>query len=186
MQSVAQSSTDVERLILFKDLVHEYDSMAAAFPIDRSGLMSSPGFTRSTDWWPQLIRAFALRKFFLQKSDPVHCYMIYRAYLNAVGEPIETDQTFEEYSASVVGLVGRNIKRADGAVPAKVMVEDLLYGVYLHGHPDRYEKVQSYRNRFDGGDIAIRSWTTEAEKHLHWLYHLILVAEVKGRLSLPE
>ena len=177
--------TDVERLSLFKDVANEYFDMSNAFPIDDWDLTSIPGFARASDRWQQLVRAFALRKFFLTKSDNVHCHKVYRAYLRAVSEPIDTDLTLEEYSTSVAGLVGLDFKLPDGGIPVRDVVNDLLYGAFLHGDPVKLERVKDFRRRFDE-DWAIRKWTEEAHKHLEWLYYQILRAEVKGRLQRLE
>lgn len=177
--------SDVERLTLFKELVNEYHRMAAAFPVDSTDLSSIQGWSSASDHWQQLIRAFALRKFFLQKSDPVHCHMVYRSYLNALGEPLEADQTFEEYAASVAGLVG-DFKLPGGAVTAGEVVEDILYGIYLHGYAERYAAVKKLRLWFGDEDALVRSWATAAEKHLRGLAHQVLMAELAGRIHRPE
>ena len=183
MRSMADL-TDIERLSLFKDVANEYFDMSAAFPIDNSNLTSIPGFTRASDRWHQLVRAFALRKFFLTKSDNVHCHKVYLSYQRAVSEPIETDMTLEEYFTSVAGLVGLDLELPDGGIPVRDVVNDLLYGAFLHGDPAKLKRVKDFRRRFDE-DWAIRKWTEEAHTHLEWLYHQVLRAEVKGRLAIP-
>ena len=174
---------DIERLSLFKEVADEYFLMSAVFPVNPSDLTSIERWSRAPDRWQQLVRAFALRKFFLQKSDNVHCHKVYRSYLRAVSEPIDTDLTLDDYTASVAGAVGLDFALPDGAHLPRDTVEDLLYGVFLHGDPDRLKRVKRYRQMFDE-DWAIREWAAKAHKDLESLRHQIFMAEHRGRLVL--
>lgn len=72
LHDVSSPPTDFVRLMLFCELVDEYDDLADAFPMNEPSLELIP-FSRepALDRWTRVVRAMALRKFAIGKTDHV-------------------------------------------------------------------------------------------------------------------
>jgi len=178
--------TDLERLAVFMEVTNEHLTLSAVFPIDRT--VPAQGLPQpSGDRWNRLVRAFALRKFFLSQNDDMYCVTFYDSLLSALGDNRKDDDlTHEQYADSVADVVPVKIKLPDGGIPAQQIVEDVLYGYFLHGDIDRLRQAKKFRSPFGNeSDILLHIWTNKAEKHLEWLCGQVLRAETQRRLELP-
>lgn len=129
---------DISHVRLFMALADEYESLAAAHPvIDQFtfGADRSPA-----DRWARLVRAFALRKFTLQTTDNVYLTRVADALDRLLPTPLIR---IGLKTAEISAALREPIHVGEKVLDPNAIVTDLLYGVYLHGDFDRWQRRAS-------------------------------------------
>lgn len=183
MGDVSGPPSDFARLVLFCDLADQYDDLAVALPVVDMDLQLVPLSPEpAPDHWPRVVRAMALRKFMLTKSDHVYVPTV----LDAV-ERCLTDQSLvqnvEGYREGFRGL-GLAIRVDEGSgVPriAPEIIEDLIYGGLLHGDYDRHRRVRSRPSMTH--DVSLWQFTSDAEHFIRQLRGVIRGSIDEGILA---
>lgn len=175
-------STD--RLLLFKELVDDYDTMAEAFAVSENDEGFDMKVRSQESRWRYLVRAGALRKFVLSRSDDVHFVKV----LDAVEELLPAGVTRVPVSNARenFGKIATvfTVDEGDGPMPLTSLIEDFIYGSLLHG-----DLVRWRRNRSRGPetyDFALWIFVLDAESAVRWLRKLIQLAVKDGLIVLPE
>lgn len=148
---------DISRVRLFIALAAEYESLVEEFPAPSNFTF---GASRDDgDRWSRLVRAFALRKFTLQASDHVYLANVAEALNRLLPPPIER-----------IGLTSARIRQAllepihvgEKVIDPSHIVEDMLYGVYLHGDYDRWARRASALRLVDEYSLYVYTLRSEA------------------------
>jgi hypothetical protein len=163
-------ATDAELVEHFLVLVDEYETLAAAFPVEQATFTIGGDIRPQTDRWHRLIRAFALRKFFTTSSDTVFCTKVYEAHLRLLGitDTVPLREAYLDAVESVIHGGSRYGDRAGGGtVNTEQVVTDLLYGIFLHGDIERAKRAKRREGLID--ENALWIWTHGAEHQLRWL-----------------
>lgn len=126
---------DLSRVRLFRALVAEYESLSAAFPAPSSFTFGAT--RRPTDRWSRLVRAFALRKFTLQAGEHVHVIEVADALDRLMPSPLKRLALSEE---SLAAQLREPIHVGEKVLEPRAIVTDMLYGVYLHGDFNRWQR----------------------------------------------
>lgn len=152
--------THEARIELFLALVEDYRELAEALPADP--VMTLGGKRDPQDHWHRLLRAFALRKFTAEKDT---------VYLPTVAGSLEAllppDQRGDgDFTTGMTKLLQKieagQIAFGVNQERAKTIVRDVLYGRYLHGD---YDKWQRSTTRFDFiQEPAVWEWVTNVER----------------------
>lgn len=175
--------SDFARLLLFCDLADEYDELATALPVVELGLQLVPFSAEPAhDHWPRVVRAMALRKFVLTKSDHVYIPSVLDAVVRCLTNQ-SLVQNVEGYREGFRGL-GIAIKVDEGSnVPrtAPEISEDLIYGSLLHGDYDRHERVKSRPSTTH--DISLWQFTSDSEHYIRRLRGVIRRSIDEGILA---
>lgn len=164
--------THEARIDLFLALVEDYRELAETLPADRS--MRIGGKRDPQDHWHRLLRAFALRKF-TARDDPVYLPTVADS-LQAVLPPDQHgDGDFKSgMTALLEELEAGQIAFGVNQERAKKIVFDTLYGRYLHGDYDKWQRSMTRIDYFQ--EHALWEWLTNVEdfvfklaKELHQL-----------------
>lgn len=162
------------RLELFVALADEYTALTAGFPVDQRTFMLG-GSRTPADRWHRLIRSFALRKFFIGQ-DHVNIGTV----LDAVNVEFPGSKEFSEgYRRATDALVNGGGVFGDPTgehVRAEDVVRDALYGLFLHGDYDKWQRAEARRGLID--EFALFQWTSGAETQLRQIRDF--VAELIG------
>ena len=174
--------THEARIDLFLALVEDYRQLAEALPADPK--MRIGGKRDPQDHWHRLLRAFALRKF-TAADDTV--------YLPAVAGSLEAllppDQRGDSDFTTGMTEVLQEIEAGQVAFGvnqerAKTIVRDVLYGRYLHGG---YDKWQRSTTRLDFiQEHAVWAWMTNVEGFVFTLAKELHQLREDGTLPHPE
>lgn len=158
---------DATRLELFCSLVAEYDVLAEALPVDQSSFQIGGFASRDPkDRWHRLLRAFALRKFVATK-DQVYVGTVLES-LNAVLPDDVPPADLEGFRPDLLRALrgaAEFVQRDGSSVGAHDVVQDVLYGVYLHGDHERWIRSKA-RDPFQE-EHALWTWTGTVESIIH-------------------
>lgn len=131
---------DISRVRLFIALAAEYESLVEELPAPSSFTFGTP--RDSGDRWSRLVRAFALRKFTIQPSDHVYLGTVAASVNRMLPEP-EPGLDFGDDQLRRALRESQTIHVGGDAINPDSVVEDLLYGIYLHGDFDRWQRRAS-------------------------------------------
>lgn len=161
-------------LRLFADLVDDYDSLCAAFPIDRSVHELLDGQPVSeTQRWHRTVRVLAVRKFVLPRQDAVRVDRVIAALERCHAAPLE-DPAINKANHAFDEIRERFGECVD-------VLEDILYGVFLHGEYERYLRDRA-RDELTK-DLALLAFGESAEFLVRNLRYAIRTAAREGRLN---
>ncbi|GAA3526499.1 hypothetical protein AFL01nite_04800 [Aeromicrobium flavum] len=175
--------SDPELLGLFCQLVEEYDRLGAAFPISVTSFELTPeNYLDDTERWHRVVRAMALRKFVLGHQDHVRADKVLSALRNCLRDPADA-VVLERWSDDFrsIGAKVQIDEGADARSSLTEVLEDLIYGSYLHGDLDRWKRTTS---RWQASvDLALWMFSEDAEYYIRRLRTVVLVAAREGRLT---
>lgn len=165
--------TDFARLELFCELVDEYDALSRSFPVDSTSFAVVPvSETPAPERWDRIVRAMALRKFILTKSDNVHVAKV----LNSV-EACLVDRSLiknlEQWRIDFTS-VARQMRIVEGPgleISVPEIIEDMIYGGLLHGDYDRRLRVNSRPHLTH--DLSLFQFVTGSEHYVRELRDVI-------------
>jgi hypothetical protein len=168
---------------LFCQLVEEYDRLGAAFPVSVTSFELMPEKALDdTERWHRIVRAMALRKFVLGQHDHVRADKVLGALRNCLRDP--ADAVVLERWPDDFRAIGTKVQVDEGGDARRSLaevLEDLIYGSYLHGDLDRWQRTTS---RWQGSvDLALWMFSEDAEFYIRRLRSAILVAAKEGRLT---
>lgn len=175
--------SDPDLLGLFCQLVEEYDRLGAAFPVSVTSFELTPeNYLDDTERWHRIVRAMALRKFVLGQQDHVRADKVLGALRNCLSDPADAEllarwvDDFEAIGTKVQIDEGGDARRSLAEV-----LEDLIYGSYLHGDLDRWKRTSS---RWQTSvDLALWMFSEDAESYIRRLRSVVIVAAREGRLT---
>lgn len=175
--------SDPELLGLFCQLVEEYDRLGAAFPVSVTSFELTPETDLDdTERWHRIIGAMALRKFVLGQQDHVRADKVLGALRNCLRDPADA-----ELLARWLGdfrAIGTKVQIDEGGDARRSLaevLEDLIYGSYLHGDLDRWRRTNS---RWQASiNLALWMFSEDAESYIRRLRSVVLVAAREGRLT---
>lgn len=178
-----RAPSDPELLGLFCQLVDEYDRLGAAFPVSVTSFELTPEhYLDDTERWHRVVRAMALRKFVLGQQDHVRADKVLAALRNCLRDP--ADAVVLEQWADDFRSIGTKVQIDEGADARRSLtevLEDLIYGSYLHGDLDRWKRTTS---RWQASvDLALWMFSEDAEYYIRRLRTVVLVAAREGRLT---
>lgn len=166
--------SELERVRLFVELVDEYEALAAALPVEQHKFVLGTS-QDSPDYWPRLVRAFALRKFiYPTTTDHVGLNKVIAAIHEIAPAVVsEVNATVGEDIMKAIerGLVGFGIGGGKIVGQGAVAV-DLLYGAHLHGDYDRWQRTKAPEQRAHVHG-ALWRWTSDGER---WMREVAKVA----------
>lgn len=175
--------SDSRLLGLFCQLVDEYDRLAAVFPVSVTSFELIPETSDDdTERWHRIVRAMALRKFVLGQHDHVRADKVLVAFRNCLVDPVDA-AALERWSDDfrAIGTKVQIDEGDDARRSLSEVLEDLIYGSYLHGDLDRWERTAS---RWRGTvDLALWMFSEDSEFYIRRLRSLIRAAAKEGRLS---
>jgi hypothetical protein len=186
VRSMSGPPSDFARLLLFCELVDEYDDLASALPLTQGDFELIPfAFERAPDHWPRVVRAMALRKFVFTRSDHVYVPTVLDAVVRCLADAtlspnVETHR--ERFRA-----LARTIQIDEGSGTPRTapeIIEDLIYGGLLHGDFDRHERVKL--RPFITHDVSLWFFVTDAEAMLRSTRSAIRDGIDKGLLLDPS
>lgn len=135
--------SEFARLEIFCALVDAYDELATAFPVEQSSFNFGGPARPPADRWHRMVRATALRKFVLGRSDQVYVGTVLRAITAcaASDDPVATE-VVDAFSNGLdrVGTVAC-FSDSFGDYDAAELVEDFIYGGLLHGDYGRWQRA---------------------------------------------
>jgi len=179
---VSAPPTPFSRLILFCDLVDEYDELAEAFPVTETSFdLLADQSVASPDRWPRIVRAMALRKFALGKTDQVYVPRV----LDSAAQCATDDQTregIENMRHRFAGLA-LAVTVDEGAATnrtAPELIEDYIYGGLLHGDYRRHLRVKERPEATH--DLSLLLFVTDVENYIRLLARLTRRAIADGQL----
>lgn len=175
--------SEPELLGLFCELVEEYDRLGAAFPVSTTSFELIPeNHLDDTERWHRIVRAMALRKFVLGQQDHVRADKVLGALRNCLRDP--ADAVVLERWPDDFRSIGTKVEIDEGGDARRSLaevLEDLIYGSYLHGDLDRWRRTTS---RWQGSvDLALWMFSEDAEFYIRRLRSAIRAAAREGRLS---
>lgn len=175
--------SDPELLGLFCQLVAEYDRLGAAFPVSATSFELAPeSYLDDNERWHRIVRAMALRKFVLGQQDHVRADKVLAALRNCMRDP--ADAILLERWSDDFRAIGTKVQIDEGADARRSLtevLEDLIYGSYLHGDLDRWKRTTS---RWQVSvDLALWMFSEDAEFYIRRLRALVLAAAREGRLT---
>lgn len=175
--------SDPELLGLFCQLVDEYDRLGAAFPVSVTSFELIPEtHLDDTERWHRIVRAMALRKFVLGQQDHVRADKVLSALRNCLQNP--DDAIVLERWPDDFRAIGTKVQIDEGGDARRSLaevLEDLIYGSYLHGDLDRWKRTTSRWQR--SVDLALWMFSEDAEFYIRRLRTVIRVAAREGRLN---
>lgn len=143
--SRGEPPSDLARLEIFYSLVGEYDALAAAFPIENeSTFVAGSNHQRDPkDKWHRIVRIMTLRKFTIAKGDHV--------YVTRATDSIRAVATSPEWADHLEPILATWVSAVEDIGTSMLyndrsgfdVVEDLAYGLYMHGDYDRWQRVRS-------------------------------------------
>lgn len=177
------SPSDPELLALFCQLVGEYDRLGAAFPVSVTSFeLTAETRPDDTERWHRVVRAMALRKFVLGQQDHVRADKVLRALRNCLRDP--ADAVLLERWSDDFRAIGTKVQIDEGGDARRRLaevIEDLIYGSYLHGDLHRWRRTTS---RWQASvDLALWMFSEDAESYIRGLRSVVLVAAREGRLT---
>lgn len=180
----ATPPSDLHRLVLFVDLVNQYDELAVVLPVNQDSFNIGGPPRDPSDRWHRMLRAFALRKF-VAPTDQVCIQKVAPALINSLPDdyPSKTEDDIKEFvrSAENPGVVFGDGN--GGHVGPREVVRDLLYGLYLHGDYDKWMASAPRVGLVE--DMALWQWTLGVEGLVRQLRDLIMERVEEGNLVLP-
>lgn len=175
--------SDPELLGLFCQLVEEYDRLGAAFPVSVTSFeLTAENSLDDTERWHRIVRAMALRKFVLGQQDHVRADKVLSALRNCLRDPADAvllERWSDDFRA--IGTKANIDEGGDARRSLAEVLEDLIYGSYLHGDLDRWRRTT---NRWQASvDLALWMFSEDAEFYIRRLRSVVLVAAREGRLT---
>lgn len=156
-----RAPNDEAQIDLFLALVEDYRELAERLPA--STAMTLGGQRDPQDHWHRLLRAFALRKF-ISKTDSVYLPKVAKSLQALLPEDQQGDGHFEEGMTKIVDeLLEGNGAYGTGQERAHLIVLDDLYGRYLHGDYDKWQRTMSRGNDLTR-EVALWEWVTHIEE----------------------
>lgn len=175
--------SDPELLGLFCQLVEEYDRLGAAFPVSVTSFeLTSENYLDESERWHRIVRAMALRKFVLGQHDHVRADKVLAALRNCLRDPADAvllERWSDDFKA--IGAKAQIDQGADARRNLTEVLEDLIYGSYLHGDLDRWKRSTSRRQA--SVDLALWMFSEDAEYYIRRLRTVVLVAAREDRLT---
>lgn len=182
---VSAPPNDESRLVLFLDLVEDYRSLANALPADVQFTLGSLEPRQVQDHWHRLLRAFALRKF-VSPADHVTVARVVSS-LDAL-MPQRNSQVKEEMEMLVAkatrGVAAFGSGGVDGYDHADNITMDALYGRYLHGDYDRWERSRARPQLYE--EMALWSWVSNVESLVFSIERSILALRADGVVDIAD
>ena len=174
---------DADLLGLYCGLVDEYDRLGEAFPVSTTSFdLTSDSPLGSGERWHRIVRAMALRKFVLGANDHVRADKTLAALKRCMSDPADLrvlDRWQSDFEA-----IGTRVHMDEGADTKQSLadlLEDLIYGSYLHGDLERWNRTQA---RWQGSvDLTLWMFSEDAEHYIRRLRSVIRVAAAEGRLT---
>lgn len=176
---------DADLLGLYCDLVDEYDRLGEAFPVSTTSFdLASDSPLGSRERWHRIVRAMALRKFVLGANDHVRADKTLAALKRCLSDPEDLrvlDRWQSDFDA--IGTRVQVDEAGDAKRSLADLLKDLIYGSYLHGDLERWNRTQT---RWRGSvDLALWMFSEDAEHYIRRLRSVIRLAASEGRLT-PE
>lgn len=169
---------------MFCDLVDEYDEIAEAFPVDQSTFTIGGPPRPASDRWSRIVRAMVLRKFILQTNDQAHISKVVAAVRACALDPI-ANEFADEVEKRAEGICTTVIygTPGDGARRADEIVEDVVYGGFMHGDYGRWSRTR------DRSSIMVEQplwdFTLDSERLVRPVRDGIRVLIEEGKLGRP-
>lgn len=172
--------SDAQRIAHFCRLVNEYDDLCSAVPVSVASfeLVQVAEPIAPEERWHRMIRAMALRKFVLGQEATVRADTVLDAIERSLVETTDLDGLRADFR-SIGRLV--NVNEGHGGLPVKDVLEDLIYGTYLHGDYDRYKRSMARASLTR--DMALWMWSEQAEFHVRNLRGLVVSGVKEGKLE---
>lgn len=167
----------------FLEMVEEHDGLCREFPVEQRSYNFAAVDEKAK--WARRVRAFSLRKFTMSKRDDVHVVKVLRAVEALAAEngtKLDASDLIEGYQKFVDGGIAFGDPVSGGNIHASDVIEDLLYGGYLHGDYDRWQKVKRRGELTE--DTALWQWTMGAEDLIRHVAAVIHELEERGVFSL--
>ena len=178
--------TKQEYLRFYLALVDDYDALCEEFPVEQD-TFSIPVKDPSHRWL-RLVRAFALRKFVLQKGDVAHVENVLDVLIQLAAENGKTVDV-AEYRAALLALINGGAAYGDPSngntmIQADTIIEERLYGGYLHGDYDKWRSAAAREGFIE--ENALWTWTGGAEHCVRSVARLIRQCEEDGYIPSLE
>lgn len=178
----SRAPNDEAQIDLFLALVEDYRELAERLPA--APAMTLGGRRDPQDHWHRLLRAFALRKF-ISKSDSVYLPKVAKSLQTLLPRDQHGDSPFEEGMTAIVEeLLEGQGAYGTGQERAHMIVLDDLYGRYLHGDYDKWQRTKSRVGLIQ--EVALWEWLTHIEGFVFQLAEELHALRAAGTLPTPS
>lgn len=168
---------------MFCALVDDYDSIAESFPVDQRSFNLGGAPRPVADFHHRMVRAMALRKFVLARTDQVHVAKV----VDALVECADGDETAVEIAAAyrnrleTVASMGRFGDGSGSLLHPNDLVTDFIYGGLLHGDYDRWLRASGRRGILT--EMPLWQFTVDSEALVRGLRRAIQLGIDEGIIS---
>lgn len=181
----AEPPSPKARLVLFCELVDDYEELAAGFPVDQSGFAFGGKPRPAADRWNRVVRAVVLRKFVFSTTDQVYVPTVLEAVRECLADPADND-VIDKLVTEFHGLAleVRVNEGESGTYTAPEIIRDFIYGGLLHGDYDKHQQVRARPDLTH--EMTLCLFTTSVESYVRKVRNLIRNSLANGELVADE